>query len=315
MADLTIRLAGHLLPNPVMTASGCAGYGKEVHRFADVASLGAFVTPSVMADPRAGHGTPRVVETASGLVHDTGLPGPGIVAFVAQDLPWLAAAGARVLPSIAGTSSTEYAQVAAALRASDAFSCVIGVEVNLTCANGANRGLVFASDPLAAAKVIALVREQLPRDTPVFAKLSADVTDITAVASSCVKAGADGLTMITSVQGMVIDPVHLRPGLAGVTGSLSGPGIRPVAVRAIWQVRQAMFEGRIPTVPIIGVGGVRTGTDALELVAAGASAVQVGSVTFHDPTSPARVRDELAALLEARGVEAFTDVIAAAHRH
>lgn len=313
MVDMSVRLGGFTLPNPVMTASGCAANGKELHRFFDVSELGAFVTKSVQAEPRSGRGTPRMAETPSGMLNSIGLQGPGIDAFVAEDLPWLAARGARVLPSIAGGSSTEFASVAATLRGSTAFGSVVGVEVNISCPNVANRGLVFATDPLASAKVTALVREQLPREVPVFVKLSPDVTDIGAVASACVKAGADGLTMINTLLGMAIDVDRMRPQLAGITGGLSGPGIRPVAVRAVWQVRQAMFEGRIPTVPIIGVGGVRTGRDALELVAAGASAVQVGTATFADPLAPVRVRDELAALLEDKGYAGLSDAVAAAH--
>jgi dihydroorotate dehydrogenase (NAD+) catalytic subunit len=199
------------------------------------------------------------------------------------------------------------------LRQSPAFDCVVGVEANISCPNVANRGLVFAIDPLASAKVVALVREQLPRDVPVFAKLSPDVTDIAAIASACVKAGADGLTMINTLLGMVIDTDRMRPQLAGVTGGLSGPGIRPVAVRAIWQVRAAMAEGRFRTVPIIGVGGVRTGRDALELVAAGASAIQVGTATFNDPSAPVRVLRELETLLDDKGFDRFTEAVGAAH--
>ena len=148
---------------------------------------------------------------------------------------------------------------------------------------------------------------------PVFAKLSPDVTDIVTIASACVKAGASGLTMINTLLGMVIDTDRMRPQLGGVMGGLSGPGIRPVAVRAIWQVRAAMAEGRFPTVPIIGVGGVRTGRDALELVAAGASAIQVGTATFNDPSRPVRVLAELEALLEGHGFARFTEAVGAAH--
>ena len=314
MIDMSVDLAGMRLPNPLMTASGCAANGKELHRFFDVSDLGAFVTKSVMAEPRSGRGTPRMAETPSGMLNSIGLQGPGIDVFAAEDLPWLHSVGANVLPSIAGGSSTEFAHVAARLRESPGFAAVVGVEVNISCPNVANRGLVFACDPLASAKVIALVREQLPRDVGVFAKLSPDVTDITAIAAACVKAGADGLTMINTLLGMSIDVDRMRPHLGGVTGGLSGPGIRPVAVRAVWQVKAAMLEGRIPTVPIIGVGGVRTGRDALEFVAAGASAVQVGTATFNDPTAPVRVLSELEELLEARGVTAFTDVIGAAHQ-
>ncbi len=313
MVDMSVGLAEARLPNPVMTASGCAANGKELHRFFDVAGLGAFVTKSVMAQPRSGRGTPRMAETPSGMLNSIGLQGPGIAAFVQHDLAWLKSVGARALVSIAGSSSGEFADVAAMLRASDAFDAVVGVEVNISCPNVANRGLVFACDPLASAKVIALVREQLPRDLPVLAKLSPDVTDIVSVASACVKAGASGLTMINTLLGMAIDTERMRPQLGGTTGGLSGPGIRPVAVRAVWQVRAAMFEGRFPTVPIVGVGGVRTGRDALELAAAGASAIQVGTATFHDPTAPVRVLRELEELLEAKGYAAFTQAVAVAH--
>ena len=311
--DMSVDLAGMRLPNPVMTASGCAANGKELHRFFDIAELGAFVTKTVLFDPRSGRGTPRMAETPSGMLNSIGLQGPGIVAFVQNDLVWLRSVGARVLVSIAGNTAGEYANVAAALRASAAFDAVVGVEVNISCPNVANRGLVFACDPLSAAKVIALVREQLPRDTPIFAKLSPDVTDIVEIARACVKAGADGLTMINTLLGMVIDTDLLRPQVAGVTGGLSGPGIRPVAVRAIWQVRAAMLEGRMPTVPIIGVGGVCTGDDALQLVAAGASAIQVGTATFNDPTAPVRVKRELETALQDKGFARFSDAVGIAH--
>jgi dihydroorotate dehydrogenase (NAD+) catalytic subunit len=314
MVDLAVDLAGQRLPNPLMTASGCAANGKELHRFFDVADLGAFVTKSVMAEPRSGRGTPRMAETPSGMLNSIGLQGPGIEAFVDEDLAWLASVGARVLPSIAGSSSTEYAHVAATLRASRHFGAVVGVEVNISCPNVANRGLVFACDPGASAKVIGLVREQLPPEIPVFAKLSPDVTDITEIASACVDAGADGLTMINTLLGLVIDTDIMRPQLGGITGGLSGPAIRPVAVRAIWQVRRAMIEGRIPAVPIIGVGGVRTGRDALELVAAGASAIQVGTAVFNDPSAPVRVLRELCELLDAKGYSRFADAVGVAHR-
>ena len=314
MVDMSVLLDEVELPNPLMTASGCAANGKELHRFFDVSTLGAFVTKSVMAAPRSGRGTPRMAETASGMLNSIGLQGPGIHAFAENDLAWLKSVGARVLVSIAGGSSAEFADVAAVLRQSAAFDCVVGVEVNISCPNVANRGLVFAIDPLASAKVVSLVREQVPRDVPVFAKLSPDVTDVVAIASACVKAGADGLTMINTLLGMAIDTDRMRPQLGGVTGGLSGPGIRPIAVRAIWQVRAAMAEGRFRPVPILGVGGVRTGRDALELVAAGASAIQVGTATFNDPKAPVRVLHELEELLEQKGFDSFSQAVGAAHR-
>ncbi len=311
--DMSVDLAGMRLPNPLMTASGCAANGKELHRFFDIAELGAFVTKTVMRDPRSGRGTPRMAETPSGMLNSIGLQGPGIDVFVREDLAWLKSVGARVLASIAGNTADEYAAVAAVLRRSPAFDSVVGVEVNISCPNVANRGLVFACDPLASAKVIGLVRENLPGHIPIFAKLSPDVTDIVQIADACVKAGADGLTMINTLLGMVIDTDLLRPQVAGVTGGLSGPAIRPIAVRAIWQVRAAMLDGRIPMAPIIGVGGVRTGDDALQLVAAGASAIQVGTAIFNDPSAPIRVNRELAAALQDKGFARLTDAVGVAH--
>src|SRR6476646_11076712 len=307
--DMSVRLGPVTLPSPMMTASGCAANGRELARFFDIRELGAFVTKSVMADPRSGRGTPRMAETPAGMLNSIGLQGPGISAFVDKDLAWLKQAGARTLVSIAGNTSGEFADVAATLRASDAFDAVVGVEVNISCPNVANRGLVFACDPMASAKVVALVREQLPRDIPIFAKLTPDVTDIVGVAQACVKAGADGLTMINTLLGMVIDTDRLRPQVAGVTGGLSGPAVRPVAVRAVWQVRAAMLEGRLLTVPVIGVGGVRSGRDALELVAAGASAIQVGTAVFNDPSAPVRVLRELRQLVRDKGFERLADVV------
>jgi dihydroorotate dehydrogenase (NAD+) catalytic subunit len=311
--DLTVDLAGAVLPNPVMTASGCAANGAELHRFFDVSRLGAFVTKSVMTQPRSGRGTPRMAETPSGMLNSIGLQGPGIAAFVEHDLPWLRWAKARALVSIAGSSSEEFAEVAAVLRDSPAFDAVVGVEVNISCPNVANRGLVFACDPSSSAAVVELVRAQVPFGVPVFAKLSPDVTDIVAIAAACMDAGASGLTMVNTLLGMAIDTDRLRPHLGGLTGGLSGPGIRPVAVRAIWQVHAAMRAGQVRRGPILGVGGVRTGRDALELVAAGASAVQVGTATFNDPRAPLRVGGELSVLLAAHGFSRFTDAVGIAH--
>jgi dihydroorotate dehydrogenase (NAD+) catalytic subunit len=313
MIDMSIDLSGMLLPNPLMTASGCAANGRELNRFFDIARLGAFVTKTVLADPRSGRGTPRMAETPSGMLNSIGLQGPGIADFARFDLAWLKSVGARVLVSIAGNTADEFADVAVALSQSQSFDAVVGVEVNISCPNVANRGLVFACDPGSSAEVIALVRQKLPPHIPLFAKLSPDVTDIVEIASACVKAGADGLTMINTLLAMVIDTERLRPKVAGLSGGLSGPAIRPVAVRAIWQVRAAMIEGQIPMVPIIGVGGVRTGDDALQLVAAGASAIQVGTATFNDPTAPVRVSHELAAVLQDKGFVRFSDAVGIAH--
>jgi dihydroorotate dehydrogenase (NAD+) catalytic subunit len=303
--DLRSRLAHVELPNPILTASGCAGAGRELAQFFDVAKVGAVVTKSVMLAPRSGRPTPRMAETPSGMLNSIGLQGPGIDAFLKRDLPWLLSRGARAVVSIAGSTVDEYAELAA--RLSDAAG-VTAVEVNISCPNVADRGQVFACDPGASAAVIEAVRARIRYDIPVFAKLSADVTDVVAIAGACVAAGADGLSMINTLLGMAIDTTTLRPVLAGVTGGLSGPAIRPVAVRCIWQVHEAF-----PDLPIIGMGGVRTGRDALELMLAGASTVSVGTAIFHDPSACPRIARELEEELARRGIDRAVDAVGLAH--
>jgi dihydroorotate dehydrogenase (NAD+) catalytic subunit len=304
--DLRSRLGHVELPNPIMTASGCAGAGRELAQFMDVSRIGAFVTKSVMLGPRAGRPTPRMAETPSGMLNSIGLQGPGIDAFLQRDLPWLLSRGARAVVSIAGSTVAEYAELAA--RVSDAPG-VTAIEVNISCPNVEHRGLVFAASPDDSAAVIEAVRGQARYDLPVFAKLSPDVTDIVAVAKACVSAGADGLSMINTLLGMVIDTDTMRPHLAGLTGGLSGPAIKPIAVRCIWQVREAL-----PGVPIIGMGGVRTGQDALELILAGASMVSVGTTLFHDPSACVRILRELEEELTVRGVQRLVDMVGLAQQ-
>ena len=303
--DLRTDLAGVRLPNPVMTASGCAAAGRELDAFFDVAALGAVVTKSIMLDPRSGRPTPRMAETPSGMLNSIGLQGPGIDSSLATDLPWLVSRSARPIVSIAGSTLGEYAELARRVGNSPG---VTAVEVNISCPNVQNRGLVFACDPYQAGKVIAAVRRDVPRDIPVFAKLSPDVTDLVTVAESVVEAGASGLCMINTLLGLTIDHQTLQPVLGGVTGGLSGPAIRPVAVRCVWQAHQAL-----PHVPIIGVGGIRTGGDALEFLLAGATAVQVGTAIFADPSAPARVVCELREELARRGFSAPAQVVGLAH--
>jgi dihydroorotate dehydrogenase (NAD+) catalytic subunit len=304
--DLTTQLGGVTYPNPVFTASGCAAAGQELHQFFDVSTLGGVVTKSIMLAPRSGRPTPRMAETPSGMLNSIGLQGPGIDHFIEHDLTWLADHGARAVVSIAGGSVDEYAKLANRLRGRPGLTMV---EVNISCPNVEDRGQVFACDPHAAASVVQAVRRNTDSRIPVFAKLSPDVTDIAAIARSCVDAGADGLSVINTLLGMAIDTATMRPVLGGVTGGLSGPAIRPVAVRCVWQVHQAL-----PDVPILGMGGIRTGLDALEFVLAGASAVSVGTTVFGDPTAPVRVLHELAHTLAQRGFERLEDAIGLAHR-
>jgi dihydroorotate dehydrogenase (NAD+) catalytic subunit len=299
--DMRTTLGAVEIPSPVLTASGCSAFGRELEPFVDVAALGAVVTKSVQLRPRSGRPTPRMAETPSGMLNSIGLQGPGIDGLLADDLPWLAERGARAFVSIAGTRVEHFAELAERLRG---VPGVLGLEVNISCPNVESRGEVFACDPVAASDVIAAVRAQ-----PVYAKLSPDVTDIVSVARACVDAGADGLSMINTLLGLVIDPDTMRPVLGGVTGGLSGPAIRPVALRCVWQVHAAM-----PEVPILGMGGIRSGLDALQFVLAGASAVSVGTAVFNDPSAPARIAEELAAALAERGFAALTDAVGYAHR-
>lgn len=304
--DMGTELAGLELPSPILTASGCAAAGRELDAFMDITQIGAVVTKSVMLKPRAGRATPRMAETPSGMLNSIGLQGPGIESFIENDLAWLATRGARTIVSIAGESVDEYARLASKLRN---VGGVDALEVNISCPNVADRGQVFACRTESAAQVIQAVRRSSDSRTPIFAKLSPDVTDIVEIADSVIRAGATGVSLINTLLGMVIDTRTMRPALAGVTGGLSGPAVRPVAVRCVWQVRQAF-----PTIPIIGMGGIRSGHDALEFLAAGANAVSVGTAVFNDPRAPARVQAELTDLLSERGISRVSDVIGMAHR-
>ena len=308
--DLTAPFGSGTLPNPLTTASGCAGYGREIAKFQPLAELGSITTKTIMPYPRSGRPTPRMAETPSGMLNSIGLQGSGIEYFVEHELPWLAERGARVLVSIAGERVEEFAETAAQLNGRPG---VIGIEANISCPNVANRGLVFACNPATSYDVISAVREVVDPALPVYAKLTPDVTSITEIAAACVTAGADGLSMINTLLGMAIDTTTMRPALAGVTGGLSGPAIRPVAVRCVYQVYGAMCAGSMPTVPILGMGGIRNGLDALEFVLAGASGLAVGTTIFNDPSAPLRVLDELRGALAERGFAKFTDAIGFAH--
>jgi dihydroorotate dehydrogenase (NAD+) catalytic subunit len=304
--DMSTLLGNVQLPSPVLTASGCSAFGRELAPFNDLTALGAVVTKSVQLRPRSGRPTPRMAETPSGMLNSIGLQGPGIDGLLAEELPWLAERGVRALVSIAGTRVEDFAELATRLRG---VPGVLGLEVNISCPNVESRGEVFACDPVAASDVVRAVREAADPAQPVYAKLSPDVTDIVAVARSVADAGADGLSMINTLLGLVIDPDTMRPVLGGVTGGLSGPAIRPVALRCVWQVHQAL-----PGVPILGMGGIRSGLDALQFVLAGASAVSVGTAVFNDPSAPSRVAAELAAALAARGFGRLADAVGHAHR-
>ena len=304
--DMSTTLGNAWFPAPIFTASGSASSGKELAQFFPLNQIGAVVTKSVMSKPRHGRPTPRMAETPSGMLNSIGLQGPGIDSFLANDVPWLLEQKARVIVSIAGETVEEYSTLARKLRS---VSGISAVEVNISCPNVENRGLVFACDPDASRRVIDGVRKTIGGELPIIAKLSPDVTDLPAIARGVVDAGADALALINTVLGMVINLDSMRPHLGGKTGGLSGPAIKPVAVRAIYQVHAAL-----PHVPILGMGGVSNGRDALELILAGASGVSVGTASFGNPTALIQIRDELQTLLAARGFATLSQAVGYAHR-
>ena len=306
MIDLSTTLGNAWFPSPLFTASGCASSGKELAQFIDLREIGAVVTKSVMSKPRHGRPTPRMAETPSGMINSIGLQGPGIDAFLAHDLPWLVSQKARVIVSIAGETVEEYATLARKVRSAPGISAL---EVNISCPNVENRGLVFACDPEASRRVIDGVRKTLGGELPIIAKLSPDVTDLVSIAKGVVDAGADALALINTVLSMVINLDTMRPHLAGKTGGLSGPAIRPIAVRAIYQVHAAL-----PHVPILGMGGVSSGRDALELILAGARGVSIGTASFGDPAAIITIQHELIELLKARGFTSVAQAVGFAHR-
>ena len=299
--DFSTTLGNAYFNSPIFTASGCASSGKELAQFFDLQSIGAVVTKSVMNKPRYGRPTPRMAETPSGMLNSIGLQGPGIDAFLAKDVPWLIEEKAKVIVSIAGETVEEYATLARKVRSVAGISAL---EVNISCPNVENRGLVFACDPDASRRVIDGVRRTIGGEIPIIAKLSPDVTNLPEIARGVVDAGADALALINTVLGMVINLDSMRPHLGGKTGGLSGPAIRPVAVRAIYQVHAAL-----PTVPILGMGGVSSGRDALELILAGASGVSVGTASFGNPSAVIQIQRELQDLLIAKGFPSLRSAV------
>ena len=304
--DFSTTLGNAFFNSPIFTASGCASSGKELSQFFALKDIGAVVTKSVMNKPRYGRPTPRMAETPSGMLNSIGLQGPGIEAFLANDIPWLVEQNSRIIISIAGETIEEYATLARKVRS---VSGISAIEVNISCPNVENRGLVFACDPEASRRVIDGVRKTIGGELPIIAKLSPDVTNLPEIAKGVVESGADALALINTVLGMVINLETMRPHLGGKTGGLSGPAIRPVAVRAIYQVHAAL-----PEVPILGMGGVSSGRDALELILAGASGVSIGTASFGNPHAAIEIQSELRDLLIAKGFPSLKSAIGYAHR-
>lgn len=301
--DMSTGVGSVSLDNPVMTAAGTAGHGDELGAYLDLASLGAFVTKSISAEPWPGNPTPRLHETTAGMLNSIGLQGPGMAQWLSESLPALVGRGVRVVASIWGTTVDDYRRVAEMLT--DAPDEVIAVEVNVSCPNHHERGRMFAHSTESTA---AAIEASLVCGRPVWAKLSPNVTDLVSIARAALGAGAEAVTLINTLMGMAIDTETRRPSLGAGGGGLSGPAIHPVAVRAVYDVRAAG-----PEIPIIGVGGVARGVDAIEMLMAGASAIQVGTATFADPTAPLRVIDEMRQWCADHGIGRVEDLIGVAH--
>jgi dihydroorotate dehydrogenase (NAD+) catalytic subunit len=287
-AALETKIGTLRLPNPVMTASGTSGHGTELGDYGDLAALGAVVVKSVSAEPWPGNPAPRVHEVGAGMLNSVGLQGPGVAAWAEHHLPPLAAAGARVVVSIWGRTVGEYeraAELVAAAANTEPGRCIAALEVNVSCPNVEDRSRMFAHSAEATARVMAATRCGLPR----WAKLSPNVPDVVEIATGALEGGADGLTLVNTLLGMALDTETGEPVLGAGGGGLSGAPVHPVAVRAVWECRAAF-----PDTAIVGVGGVQTGRDAVELLLAGADAVQVGTATFRDPRAPWHVLRQVA---------------------
>lgn len=301
--DLRTRVGSVSLDNPVMTASGTAGHGAELAAYQRLGDLGAVVVKSLSAGPWAGNPAPRLAEVPGGMLNSVGLQGPGVAAWLEDELPALLAAGATVVASIWGTSVEGFA--AAAELLAGAPPAVVAVEVNLSCPNVEARRHVFAHSTTATAEAVAATAAA---GRPRWAKLSPNVTDLVAIADAALGAGAEALTLVNTLMGLAIDPETRRPrlGAPGGGGGLSGPVLHPVAVRAVSEC-----HGAFPEAALVGVGGVSTGAQAVELLLAGASAVQVGTATFADPRAPSRVLAEVAQWCRRHGVPRTAELIGA----
>ena len=296
--DLTTRLGALTLPNPVMLASGTCSYGIEMEPHGDIAGLGAIVVKGLSLKPSAGNPPPRIAETPSGMLNAIGLENIGVEAFLRDKLPLLRRKGVRVIANIYGETVEEYRRLAGILDAADG---VIALEANISCPNVKKGGLLFGQEPRETGRVVAAVRRATGK--PLLVKLTPNVTSVQEIARAAEAAGADALTLINTLQGMAIDVEERRPRLANVIGGLSGPAIRPVAIRIVWQVRQAV------DIPLIGVGGIHTPRDALEFIIAGASAVQLGTVNFVYPDRWSAVLEGIADYLRRHRIESLSSLV------
>jgi dihydroorotate dehydrogenase (NAD+) catalytic subunit len=299
VADLTTQLCGLTLKNPVLASSGTFGYGLELDSILDLNGLGGFVVKGLSREPIAGNKAPRVTETASGMLNSIGLQNVGVEVFVREKLPKLAKLDTAVFANVFGYAPEDYVEVLRVLEDADGLA---GYELNVSCPNTKHGGMQFGADPQLLGEVVGMARRAVTK-RPLLVKLSPNVTDIAQMAKAAQEAGADAISLINTVQAMAVDAKTRKPKIGAGMGGLSGPAVKPIALRMVYQAAKAV------SIPVIGMGGVATGEDVAEFLLCGATAVQVGTASFWDPKSPQRIAAELNHFLDAQGVRAASDLI------
>ncbi len=298
MVDLRLQFAGIQLKNPLLTASGTCGYGRELAQLFDLSILGGICVKGTTLEPRLGNPPPRIMETAGGLLNSVGLQNPGVEKVIEEEMPFLRQFDTAVVVNIAGHQEDDYRLLAERL---DSVPGIAALEVNISCPNVKNGGMAFGTQPATAARITTLVRQAT--SLPVIVKLSPNVTDIGEIAKAVEAAGADCVSLINTLMGMTIDIEKRRPFLANITGGLSGPALKPVALRMVWQTYRAV------SIPIIGMGGICNAMDAIEFMLAGASAFQIGAAAFHNPLAAPDILADLTQWLDTHGVAKISDII------
>ena len=297
MVNLEVSLGSLTLKNPVLTASGTFGYGREYADFIDLNRLGGFIVKGTTLEPREGNDYPRMAETPSGMLNAVGLQNKGVDYFITEIYPQLLQYDSEIIVNVSGKCVEDYAEVARRLTPLDRIRAI---EVNISCPNVKQGGMAYGTSCSGASEVVTAVRKAWPKHLMV--KLSPNVTSVVDIARAAEDAGADSLSLINTLMGMAVDVERRRPVLSTVTGGLSGPAVRPVAVRMVWQVAKAVG------VPVVGLGGIMNGRDALEFIMAGATAVQVGTANFVDPAAAVRVIDEITEYCERTGVKDISEI-------